>query len=766
MKHRPWIKFNPCFILVLLVNWILLNSNLTHACGGGDDPECWDGACFSIFSPEIINQEECRPFFFSQNSFYFNQQNHIEESIKDLQQLNIAEWKLYLKQNLTELQLDELINKIDLKKLDQLIFALKGQKLPSTADENLKKLDQSLQKIENSNLVVDSLYYLGFAKRAEKYVNTDWNFDPWDNTEQSEQTIANTKDIAAIDQLIAAGKKQSQKISAPFLKQRYTFQILRLYFYSKRYSQAIQFYDDHKADLSPLSSIYYRSLEIKAGSLYKEKKYAPANFLFAEIFDQYPPLRKRALVNFHPQNNDDWQATISLAKNPAEKEALWTLFGIYADSVEAIRQIYSFNPKSKRLVLLLVREVNHQESKFDWEYTPSLPTASPPPLQFTLSDGDLNSLEKISESTQILQPYVWYLSLGQLWALKGDTIKAEKYFSKVQSLKLTQALILDQLRISRFFNRLRAQTQIEKKNEDLIAKELLWLKEMKLQFPERRGKRLLEWAEKYLSTIYGKGGDWIRSLMLMDHPQDPVYQNNVKLDQLMAFKKIENPNLFDSYLIKKYDYSFVDLTELKALNELYQGNFEVANKLISDLQFKKEEKLQGDPFLIHIKDCHDCDFEVPKSKTYTKKEFIAEINRQFQAVNRKEGNLSELSFRLANGLYNMTYYGNARAIYYTPHSNYPENSPMLLRMDLAEKYYRLALASSSDPEFRAKMTFMLAKTEQNKYFSGLPDTMAEVPIKSGEFFRILKNQFAKTKYYQEIIQECGYFKTFLNQYLR
>jgi len=123
----------------------------------------------------------------------------------------------------------------------------------------------------------------------------------------------------------------------------------------------------------------------------------------------------------------------------------------------------------------------------------------------------------------------------------------------------------------------------------------------------------------------------------------------------------------------------------------------------------------------------------------------------------------------------MSYYGNGRDIYDTAHGNlspYPFALPWevkrpkpsrgdaepALNMDLAEKYYLQALNLYSNRELKAKAAFMAAKTEQNRFYNTAKDPKAEPPRR---YFKLLKDSFSDTQYYQEIIRECGNFRSYL-----
>jgi hypothetical protein len=104
------------------------------------------------------------------------------------------------------------------------------------------------------------------------------------------------------------------------------------------------------------------------------------------------------------------------------------------------------------------------------------------------------------------------------------------------------------------------------------------------------------------------------------------------------------------------------------------------------------------------------------------------IIRRENVRNEKQSNASKPEeaaqnyFLVANGFYNMTYFGNARLFYDNPidfrHYYYSNSNEGTKENDcaLALKYYLLARDKSTDKEFKAKCTFMAAKCEQNLWF--------------------------------------------------
>src|SRR5262249_62288465 len=124
---------------------------------------------------------------------------------------------------------------------------------------------------------------------------------------------------------------------------------------------------------------------------------------------------------------------------------------------------------------------------------------------------------------------------------------------------------------------------------------------------------------------------------------------------------------FDKFLAQDYGYSIAHLHELRALQFLYAGDFAKAVDAFQ-LAGEVQGELTADPFMIHIKDCHDCDFEAPHMK-YTKKSFAERMLALSRTAQGRGEEAAAASFELANGFYNMSYYGNGRSISHTAHAH-------------------------------------------------------------------------------------------------
>jgi tetratricopeptide (TPR) repeat protein len=228
---------------------------------------------------------------------------------------------------------------------------------------------------------------------------------------------------------------------------------------------------------------------------------------------------------------------------------------------------------------------------------------------------------------------------------------------------------------------------------------------------------------------------------------------------------------FEKFILNVHPYKRTDLFEYQATKLVFQHQLKEALDKFKECEGSGDGSFLGDPFLIHINDCHDCDHAAAKEETYSKYSFIDQMLSLEEKTSHKPKEAAEAYFLLGNGYYNITYFGNGRSFYENAikpnevlwefSSSYANFKDVIYDCSLAEECYRKAMELSVDPEFKAKCCFMAAKCEQNVYFiSGNND---KADFKAGNYFKMLKDKFAKTDYYKDVINECGYFKTYVRR---
>lgn len=797
------------------------------ATGGGDD--CANMECNSTFAPEVIGKVSEAPFFKSYHTLYGVNQT-TKERRAALQNLNTLEWSSFFGYMTSTASMDYLLYSIsadDLVRLQNAFANGQSQGLPPAAKDVLSNLNRMLRNSRPQDVdaikkqIVAALKYIAFAKDIEPLATRNSDIDSWDTPD-----VKPPADVP-VDELVAKSNALIKEIvaddaSKAFLVQRYRLQVIRLYYYMGLYDKAQAYYASHVREFGSLlkdpkaeqgigNSAKYRFLDYAAGSFYKSagaiftkqknlgkgetlspaelaamtKGFSTANYLYSLIFDQFEPLKTTSYLSFHPMENADWLATLAMAKTTNEKEILWQLLGIYADGQSAIETIYALNPASQTLPLLLVREVNKAEESWSNNQEHIKHPEYFDPNDKVVSDAEaigvkrLATIERIANAGKAAQPYLWDMAAGHLSIFAGNTNKALAYLNKAEmGAAKDNVLAKSQIRLSKLLLSVRGLKEVNPLVESKLVVDLTWLDSYKSVEANYRASTVSRMVSEQLSSLYAKKGDKVRALWLNDDSSDDFYRDNAKLDSMIALS--ENPTTpFDSYLASRSKYSLGQLQELKALNSLYAGNLADANESFARVGAEiSDQVLNADPFMIHIKDDHDADFEAAHNK-YTKVTFAKRMLELSRLALGNDKLALDASFELANGYYNMSYFGNGRDIYDTEFGNLRArardnalNAETSLKMDLAKKFYQraldLAVKNKANQELQAKLTWMLAKVERNEFINNHPslsfdDKLVTEYLNTSKTVKSFADKFNDTQYFKEVIKECGYFNSYVSR---
>lgn len=747
--------------IIVSVSLLFTLSGIAWACGWWYDE---DEVNFSLFAPEVIHDANYQPFFRTFHALY--QYDAKYDNVNDFYIVNIQEWSKYFDNKVDTSDLKLLLYTVTIKQVDSLISYIKKDNYPLN---NIFK-NSSLLHFDDKNRINDFLFYLAFAKRSELYAA--FVEDPWaDKKEENPRT-----NVKTINKMIANAQKAIDLAKNDFIRERYIFQIVRLYFYSNNYDACINYYRSHQAELLLDNSIKYRTMSYAAGALFRSKQYAEANYLYSLVYDNSPLQKVSAYLNFHPVEEADWQACLAMAKNKRERNVLWHLLGIYADPLRAMKEIYATEQTSDLLDLLLVRAINIEEEKFVPLRYFEGGAMNDSALSFNkdkINPALFEFIKMVADKDITHKPSVWNLAVGYLYLALGEFKKADKYLEVAQKKSANDLLINKQIRLLRAVNLIERTNKLDAKFEDQILKELLWLKSDSL--PSLRNSNAYEWALKRLSEKYEKNSDLIRSECLDYMRNMQFYTDTIKAAAMLHFMDKLNKTEFEKFILTIHPYKREDIIDYQATKLVYQNKFEEAIAKYNANQCSGKELL-GNPFLIHINDCHDCDHAASQKEKYTKLSFLEKMMKLKVEAEKGGVAAAKANFLLANGYYNMSYFGNSRVMYQTEISGYVDCFPFDSYVDyyakeiqqniiiydckLAEFYYKRAMELSTDVEFKAKCCFMAAKCEQNRFFMNKPKSF-EGDFKSGEYFKQLKASYSKTKYYKEIIKECGYFRSFV-----
>ncbi len=727
--NRKIFKAAILFSVSILV--LLIKTDNSKGCWFGPPPDSY----YSIFVPELYNLPELKPFFLSENKYFpFNETSSLGDKTD-----NLKDWLKYFDNIPVIDDINDVVyssNKNDIEEIKEYLKTGKNSPL----NVNLK--DNTLISYWEKHNYTDVLDYLLYTKECSPYVAVP---DYWENFQ---------RDTTGMFKLILAGENKYNECKDNFIKNRYAFQVIRLLHYSGRYEQAVNYYDKYFGNQKN-SLIKYWAMEHKAGCLYKLKKTAEAEYLFAKIFDNCLSRRTHCAQSFRCNSDSTFDAILSLCKNTEEKTSVIMLraYKIYYSSdidyidVSSMKQIYSLDPKSKYLELMLQRGLSKMERNIlppTYEDLRSYEIPYKFEIQTSDSYYDFGKLvTKIAEEQKIENPYLWYFAAGYISTLNHENKNADELFIKAKQLCPKENLdIVNRIKIVQVINKVDGYKTIDAKAEAEMLPGLEWLRKnesiKRLKSEDAFYYIALLLRAKYLAQkdsvkasmwmgIRVTINDWYNRKNAFDYNIFDDYYNE-PVREIYNLLRAQNLSPYDKFLVANYSFDLNKFKVLIATKDLLQHNFKEAVNLFSDKplyrEYDKKVTLPANPFIIHIKDCSYCDYKAPKDETFNKKTFAERmINLQKLAEINKSNN-AEYYFLLANGYYNMTYFGNSWQLV-SFNRKFPDwifgidrSLPKeFFDCSTAKEYYLKAMNASNDKEFAAKCCFMAAKCDQNKFYN-------------------------------------------------
>lgn len=751
---------NFLLVSITILSFFFFQSDNTRGCGPEAD---YDYPLKGIFDPSQINEPNLQPYFFAGSLFYNYDEKGSLGSTKD----NIDEWAEYFNNEISAKDISEIIYKASVEDLKQVLgeFDL-FYPLKKVIKIDQNELIQSLIKNKDKQ----TIKYLIYAKQCEPYV-IDNRKNYWDNL---------VRDSVAMSALIDSGSQKCTECKNEFLKLRYAYQIIRLALYSKQYEKTIKLYNEFVEPSNVSSIIKYWSLSDKAGALRRTDHFPESMYLFSLVYDKCISRRLTASMNFFVRSYSELNDILSFCKNDHEKAVVWFLHAYGSNDFGAMWQLYKLEPSSPYLEVLLTRAIDYTENDVlkSWREH-ELPQIDNAFLDLN-SDNFYNFIVKCAKSNKTKRPYFWYYSAGYLAMMKNDYDNVETNFKKAKELlPVDDDYFSTQIRFLSIINNVEKQPQIDKKFEAKILPEILWLRSLHKDNSDAGYQYLFN----MLSKRYKNQGEVAKSELCIGHK--PERQNwdveynyldytdnpsNDSLDQICYFLRKNHVTDYEKFLISNFKYSLSDIIELQGTVFLQKFNFEKAVEKFKE-DTSKLKPLPADPFVIHMKDCQDCDDKAPKERIYTKLTFAKRMIELEKLAKKYPSKSAEYYFLIANGYYNITWYGNSwETLNYFKSSlwdyQYAPRQTIFTDCSKAQEYYVKAMNETGDKEFAARCCFMAAKCEQNKYYndSDILSFDSNPWIKESKyktFFNKLADEYSKTKFYGEAIKECKYFNIFV-----
>jgi hypothetical protein len=693
-------------VAVLVV--VLGAPRAARACGGGDFGLDWR----TTFDPAVLGDDAEAALFWDPDTRGVGH-GPCETCAADEMQ---ADWQAFLGLTISWTDWSKILLSASVPEIDALIQALKskGGHPPPAGFERSAILTMPAERRDDA---LAALYFVGFARRVEPFAAGEP--PPWEPPRPPPAGDPNV--------LLSNGDKALARARLPFLRQRYAFQLLRLRFYMHDWRGAVAFAEQNRAALdAPSPGLKWRAQYYAAGALLKLGERPRANLVLARVHAGWPALATAAAQDFQPMQQDDWQKTLALATSVNEKVELWRLVGLKLDALPAMEKIAALDPRSSRLALLAVREISRSEG----------------------TSADLSGLErltgKLADSPATDRRWLFDLVAGHAAALRGDLAAARRRLDRARAARPGDPLVAKQAAASLALALARTCQPQEPKCEDELARTL---EKVDASFSRRDTVRSA--VRERLSDGYRKGGHCVEAELLAGGC--PKEWSDPRFVEALIARVSAPATAFDRFMIDGSGHNRDELRTELGLLRFRRGDFEAARRTFRE-QGVGAMPLGTDPFVIHIRDCHDCDHAAYAGAKWTRASFALRMIDLRAQAERPGAAGAAAAFDLGNGYYNITELGNARSFLADTH----------VQADLgeAELWYKRAFDRFPSREDKARAAFMAAKSELGRLLAApgraATDPVDQLPI-PGTWFPILRG-FADTQYQREILRECGHYR--------
>ncbi len=737
---------------------------------------------YSFLNMNILQEEHRQalaPLFMRFDKMY---EDYFQTVAKANQDDNLAEWGKRFCGQVTPEDLAYVIYKSPVDELDQLLTAIRSTSLvppPSLQDNTFA--DFVFEK-----KCAETVGYLIFSKRCEPHVTVN---DQWKAPERDRETM---------QALIEAGKELFRQTKSHYIRLRYAYQIIRLAHYRKDYEQTLKLCNELLPQVDKTKSRWAESIVPwwieghKAGALRRLGKNVEASYRYAQIFDKCPGRRASAYQSFYIKTDEEWAACLRMCKSDAERATMYSLRAAGAESraVEDMEKIYELDPRSPLLEVLLVQEIRKMERNLlGYEFNPKRESNKrrydvPKKYAATYVINLQKFARQVRREGKTARPALWRIAEGYLEMLAGDYYAAEKTFheagAEVQDTTLKTQLDVLQLalKIAAFD---KPSNEVEEAAYRIIQDEKLYARYK--SFPD-----FLQDKMAYLFRKYHQEG----MAYLSQHPLEDLKPNPTLelLDDLIAAALKPDQTNFERLLILKNPVN--TLLDLKAVHLMSTGQMEAAFESYKRIPAEQWDDFgRYEPFKETFKDCVNC-FPRPDTgivvTSMNRGELIeALLDIEYKSRGDLEG-AARHYYRLGLAYYNISYFGYAwraadhfrsgstwsklhkgnAGIY--DHWKYPIGNRENTDLSSALYCFEKARSLATDSELAAKATFQAARCEQKMYFM-TPDYKPEpccnrIPRLPEEWqvnLSRLKEQYAETAFYGQIIKECKYFERYVGR---
>jgi len=441
-----------------------------------------------------------------------------------------------------------------------------------------------------------------------------------------------------------------------------------------------------------------------------------------------------------------------------------------------------------------------------------------------------NFAVKLATEKKYPQPELGTLTAAYLSWMENKDFLASNYLAILKPDKLPERL-RDQYRITDLLIKAKNIKKGNPFNENDLLPTLKWLDEKRFaenseqpkgpyyydtdRASKRFSRTTRNFYQQILAPAYLSMGDTAKAALAMvkgDLEYKTLKENslfqNMSYQSIAFWQKNLSPKSMQGLAVYKTRATGNDVTALlaSALNQLKNDDFYelFGTTYLRTHQYDKavqmfakvspgykyfnpdnwyadeaNAKLYANPFIETIND-YPKKYVTAKT-SITKKAFAAEMLRLQKLTISDKKNAALYYYKMANAVYQTGYYGNSWFLISYDWSSYDNSNPAKYVYDgdykkaqTAKAWYLKARALSTNADFKAKCTFMLAKCLQKQiimnanplsfYYYDKKDVKWRNFIKANynnPYLKELRFNYAKTPFYAVAAGECSYLSDFI-----
>lgn len=779
--------------LLLLVCIYLLFPSQTKACGG-----YWslEDTYYHLFDQTGMVHPSLLPFILDpQDRYYFSNNNRVAEYMYSK---NIADWKAYFQNKLTEKEIHLLLLELDL-------------------DHSSEQVNIPPDKKE------EFIDYISLARQVDNTIQITYD-SLWEETDDTLSTEGLEKELlSAIEQ------------SDSFYQQRYVYQLSKLALKQNKLQKIHEIVNKYLTDKDEKSAVHHYLLDHNAKYLkvIQGNKLAAAH-QYLNNFIALPEKRVSTMNSFRftlkPENYDQLTQKLSTTQ---EKTAFRFIKGFVTGEPNYVilKDLVNLNPNAELTNLTLARALNeelrlhapnnlsilHKIECTDENTYKAIGRNSWYLSEPDIETSNLNNLttlcRQMAENGDVEDKERWQLAVAQLEYLAGNSKTAQKWLNKLSAQD--ESIAKQKLLLHSFITVSELKTITDKEEKSLYA---IYEEFTNGDFQKQQdynsqilGSDSLSLFWDIVAEKYFAQADYAKSFLAVNADRTlRQFRDRCVLEDLLAFQKRKKQNLnqFEQLLQSRFNHPHPILTLKDYIATTYIYDFDYRNALIylkeiseQPLSVQQEilkfNSIPKDIFSIYHKQCYECDFTNNLTSLQAYDNTSGEFKNKFGLIQKVDElqRSKDITDQLAYGyfLLNINRKGYYRDIFSYNDTNgtnrlfvkqfsaspyaYGQHSLPISYAGIIEVFEQITRQSSASRESKAMADWGIILARQalfeeksskrydwsESYFT--PEY--SFPVDFDNYRNYIIHDFERfaetnTAFSKEIILECNYFQQFIS----